>query len=267
MAKILVFNNDTNRIETYYRGENEPMPYNTNGTLKVREFRGSSNSQTLWTTKRAMQSFNAQRYIYGRPIPFGFAFKRPWEGGHGSQSQHYAGVAFDVGQILSNEERNRLRNSAISSGIWSYVEPETLTPTWVHFDKRFGKPACGTAGYMQIKRGSISTYVLIAQDDLNTLGFRAGGLDGIFRNSNRKCSTKLSTKTWLDCRWDSRLQYLALASRKCCWHWKNSNNSGLIIDIVAGTAWVYQLFCCIGKSLFCPEFQSFWGHVYKSVPK
>ena len=27
MAKILVFNNDTDRMETYYRGEAEPMPY------------------------------------------------------------------------------------------------------------------------------------------------------------------------------------------------------------------------------------------------
>lgn len=35
-------------------------------------------------------------------------------------------------------------------------------------------------GYPQIKRGSISTYVLIAQDDLNTLGFSTGGLDGVF---------------------------------------------------------------------------------------
>ena len=25
MAKIIVFNNDTNRMETYYRNENEPM--------------------------------------------------------------------------------------------------------------------------------------------------------------------------------------------------------------------------------------------------
>ena len=33
---------------------------------------------------------------------------------------------------------------------------------------------------MQLKRGSVSNYVLIAQDDLNTLGFRTGGLDGIF---------------------------------------------------------------------------------------
>lgn len=90
------------------------------------------------------------------------------------------GVAFDVGQTLSNTQRNRLRNTARSSGAWSYVEPQSLTPTWVHFDKRFGRPACGTAGYPLIKRGSISTYVLIAQDDLNTLGYKTGGLDGIF---------------------------------------------------------------------------------------
>ena len=29
MARILVYNNDTNRMETYYRGENEAMPYNS----------------------------------------------------------------------------------------------------------------------------------------------------------------------------------------------------------------------------------------------
>ena len=180
MAKIIVFNNDSNRIETYYRGEGERMPYNAGGTLLVGEFRGSSKSPTLWTTKRAMQSFNSTRYLFGRPIPVGFAFKRPWEGGHGSQSQHYAGVAFDAGQVLSPSERNRLRTTAINSGVWSYVEPARLTPTWVHMDKRFGRPACGTAGYPLIRRGSISTYVLIAQDDLNTLGFSTGGLDGIF---------------------------------------------------------------------------------------
>ena len=90
MAKILIFNNDTDRMETYYRGESESMPYNTNGTLLVREFRGSSRSNILWTTKRTMQSWNSQRYVWGRPIDVGFAFKRVWEGGHSGQSQHYA---------------------------------------------------------------------------------------------------------------------------------------------------------------------------------
>lgn len=49
MAKILVYNNNANRMETYYRGLSEAMPYNSNRTLTVREFSGSSNSNILWT--------------------------------------------------------------------------------------------------------------------------------------------------------------------------------------------------------------------------
>lgn len=82
MARILVYNNDTNRMERYERNESAWMPYNTNGTLKVREFRGSSKANILWTDKRTMQGWNSQRYLWGAPIPVGFAFKRPYEGGH-----------------------------------------------------------------------------------------------------------------------------------------------------------------------------------------
>lgn len=194
MAKIIVYNNDTNKMEIYYRGESEAMPYVTNRTLTIREFRGASNSSTLWTEKRAMQSWNAQRYIYGAPIPVGYAFRRPYEGGHGLQSQHYAGVAFDVGQKLSNAERNALRNSAIRSGVWTFVEPASLTPTWVHFDKRRTPPACITGGFPLTREGSKGAYVLIAQDDLNTLGYRTGGLDGIFGSLTKQAVIKYQTR-------------------------------------------------------------------------
>ena len=180
MAKILVFNNDTDRMESYTRVETAPMPYNTNGTLTVKEFRGTSKANILWTTKRTMQAWNSQRYIWGAPIPVGFAFKRTYEGGHSLFSQHYAGTAFDVGQTLNFNTRRALWDSANSSGIWSYVEPLTLTPTWVHFDKRFGIPACLSGGFPTLKIGSVSNYVCIAQDSLNTLGYKTGGLDGIF---------------------------------------------------------------------------------------
>ena len=40
------------------------------------------------------------------------------------------GLAFDVGQNLSQAGRNNLRNLAANSGIWNYVEPISLTPTW-----------------------------------------------------------------------------------------------------------------------------------------
>lgn len=212
MAKILVYNQDSNRMEIYYRGEQESMPYNTNRTLLVREFRGSSKSNILWTTKRTMQSWNSQRYIFGSPIPVGFAFKRSYEGGHGNQSQHFAGVAFDVGQTLSTVKRQALWNSANSSGIWSYVEPLTLTPTWVHFDDRSGIPACNTGGYPLIKQGSKGVYVLIAQDGLNTLGYTTGGLDGIFGNRtynavrNYQSSRGLTTDGIIGCNTWSSLQ-------------------------------------------------------------
>ena len=185
MAKILVYNNTNNRMVVFYRDLSQAMPYNTNRTLTVREFRGSSNSNILWTDLRCMQAWNSFRYLYGRGIYVGYAFKRPWEGGHGILSQHYAGLAFDVGQTLSNAQRNRLRNVARSSGVWSYVEPASLTPTWVHFDKRSFPSACSSGGYPLIRQGSSGVYVLIAQDDLNTLGFRTGGLDGVFGAQTR----------------------------------------------------------------------------------
>lgn len=175
MAKILVYNNNTGRMQTFYKGEQEAMPYNSNRTLTVSEFRGSSNSNTLWTDRRTMEAWNSFRYIYGRPIFVGFVFKRPWEGGHSNLSQHYAGVAFDVAQNLDYSGRLYLRNLAYNSGIWAYVEPINLTPRWVHFDNR-----TTVAGYPLIKQGSRGVYVCIAQDGLNTIGFRTGGLDGVF---------------------------------------------------------------------------------------
>lgn len=178
-ATIYIYNVDTNRIEKYYKEENEPMPYNETGSLTVNEFRGSSKSSVLWSDTATMNAFNQMRQIWGKPIYVGYAFKRIWEGGHGQQSQHYAGTSFDVGQNLSYAERNELRNTAIRSGLWSYVEPASLTPTWVHFDKRKGPPAC-LAGYPLIQRGDINNYVFILQDALNALGFTGSGLDGIF---------------------------------------------------------------------------------------
>lgn len=175
MAKILVYNNTLNRMETYYKGEEEAMPYNTNRTLKVKEFRGSSDSGLLWTDRQAMQAWNSFRYVYGKPIYVGFAFKRPWEGGHSNLSQHYAGLAFDVGQNLTQAERNNMRKLAVTSGIWNYVEPISLTPRWVHFDERLV-----AFGYPLLRNGSKGVYVCILQDGLTTLGYNTGGLDGIF---------------------------------------------------------------------------------------
>ena len=182
MARVYIYDSYDNKFFRYNLSENDPMPYSTGTTLRVREFRGSSKSNVLWTTTAAMEAWNLTRRTYGSGIPVGYAFKRIWEGGHGTTSQHYAGVAFDVGQRSTAAERRKIYRAAVRSGAWGYVEPTSMTPTWVHFDRRYGKPACRstTAGYPTVRRGSRSTYVLILQDALNALGYTNRPLDGIF---------------------------------------------------------------------------------------
>lgn len=184
MPKVIVFDVYTQALQVYQLQESDPMPYAYGKTMLVREFRGSSRSNVLWTTNAAMESWNATRRTYGSAIPFRYAFKRIWEGGHGKQSQHYAGVAFDVGQALSQSQRNRIWNVANDLGVWSYVEPQSMTPTWVHFDKRYGRPAC-SAGYPVLRNGSRGVYVLILQDALNALGYNTYTLDGAFGSNTR----------------------------------------------------------------------------------
>ena len=182
MAKLYVYDAYNNKLLKYNLSENDPMPYAYNNTMRVREFRGLSNSPTLWTTTTAMEAWNLTRRRYGKGIYIGYAFKRIWEGGHGTASQYYAGVSFDVGQNTTSSERLKIRDAAVATKAWGYVEPISMTPTWVHFDRRYGKPACPntTAGYPTVRRGSKSTYVLILQDALNALGYSTRTLDGIF---------------------------------------------------------------------------------------
>lgn len=176
---VFIYDNTLGNMQKYNLELNETMPYAMENSLLVGEFRGSSTSNTIWTDKRAMECWNKLRAAWGKNIYVPFAFKRIWEGGHGYQSQHYAGMAIDMGQNLNETDREALRQLARDVGCYSYVEPPSIAPTWVHVDTRMGPPACA-AGYPELMKGSVNTYVLTLQDALNTLGFKTGGLDGIF---------------------------------------------------------------------------------------
>ena len=212
MAKLFVYDAYANKFFVYPDlKESDPMPYAANGTLTLREFRGSSKADVLWTTTAAMEAWNLTRRRYGAGIPVGYAFKRIWEGGHGTTSQHYAGVAFDVGQRSGAAARRRIHAAAEATGAWGYVEPLSMTPTWVHFDRRYGKPACPntTAGYPTCRRGNRSTYVLILQDALNALGYPAGGLGRHFRHAHRDGAQGRAARVRPDGGWHLRLRKLA----------------------------------------------------------
>ena len=109
MARLLIYDAYENKVYTYANlNENDPMPYSTLTTLRLREFRGKSSSPTLWTTIAAMEAWNLTRRKYGRGIPVGYAFRRIWEGGHGTRSQHYmARFASPVHRHLQRRPRFR----------------------------------------------------------------------------------------------------------------------------------------------------------------
>ncbi len=126
----------------------------------MREFRGKSASPTLWTTIAAMEAWNLTRRKYGKSIPVGYAFRRIWEGGHGTRSQHYAGgVALDVGQSLTQTKRTAIYNAARNTGalgLCGAFEPDphlgctwtaaTGTPRLQRHHGRLPHPAAGAAG-------------------------------------------------------------------------------------------------------------------------
>lgn len=187
--RVLVYNNREARMETYYLETWNTMPYISGNTLSVGEFRARSTSNVIWTDRRAMEAWSATRSPWGRPIYVGSAFRRIGEGGHSPQSQHYAGMSFDVAQNLTNAERSSLRNLASSLGVWTYVEPANLTPTWVHFDARLNPPAC-SAGFISLRRGNLGAYVATLQDALSVVGISVGTIDGIFgRNTENAVLT------------------------------------------------------------------------------
>ena len=62
MARLLIYDAYENKVYTYANlNENDPMPYSTLTTLRLREFRGKSASPTLWTTIAAMEAWNLTR--------------------------------------------------------------------------------------------------------------------------------------------------------------------------------------------------------------
>ena len=63
MARLLIYDAYENKVYTYNSlNENDPMPYSTERTLTLREFRGKSGSPVLWTTIPAASTARASRW-------------------------------------------------------------------------------------------------------------------------------------------------------------------------------------------------------------
>lgn len=140
MPKVYVYDSYDNKFFRYNLGENDPMPYSTDTTLRVREFRGSSKANVLWTTTAAMEAWNLTRPHLRRRHPGGYAFKRTGRVATARRASTTRAWPLTWGRAPPLRTAARFTRPPRGPGAWGYVEPLSMTPTWVHFDRRYGKP-------------------------------------------------------------------------------------------------------------------------------
>ncbi len=143
MLTVFIYNNIYNRLERYSLERYEDMPYSS-GRITVSDFFSDSRSLIGWTSSDFLRRVSKLCTEKGAPCRF---FRRIFEGGHISQSMHYAGLAADFSHELHFSE-------------FSY-------------------------GYPELSLGSLGLFVFVLQDALSALGFLKSELDGFFGHETR----------------------------------------------------------------------------------
>lgn len=197
MLQILIYDTDAQVFESFERKPEETMPYLPEGAMTAGDFRGSSRSSLLWTTREFLETFRRFWEQAGVPIRVCEAFRRIWEGGFSSQSYHYAGLALDFGRNLNAGELAALTGLAQASGLWNQVFVVPNSGDAIHAARYYGEPASLCSSYPELSRGSRGTYVLVLQDGLNYLGYYTGGVDGVFGEQTENAVRRFQQNTGL----------------------------------------------------------------------
>ncbi len=160
---VYIYNNESSRLERYLLDIYHDMPYTAYGSMTVPDFFGKSISTVGWTTSAFLRTWTS--FSQGRVHPTN-VFRRIFEGGHISQSMHYAGLAADV-------------------------NPDNITATFPFIEANH--VALSGAGYPELYRHSLGPFVFVLQDALMTLGFGDGSLDGFFGNETRNALNRFKS--------------------------------------------------------------------------
>ncbi len=90
-------------------------------------------------------------------------------------SQHYAGLAGDF--VLADSckhlilRQNEIRRWCVRSGLFSYVQPQYRTPTWIHAEVYVSPPGSVFVPYPLLFPGNSGAYCFVLQRCLNIAGF------------------------------------------------------------------------------------------------
>ena len=176
MTVLFLYNHSTQEFERFACAE---LPYLTHGRIAMRGFLGQSDTDLAWTDLRLLEAYDAFCEASDTPVYVGAGFRRVGSGLHAGQSAPYAGLALHLGQGSNSEERERLRQLASETELFSYVEPNYLAPVWIHAEV-YAAPPCGLSrGYPYLSRGMSGVHVFVLQDALLCCGYSAA-LTGVF---------------------------------------------------------------------------------------
>lgn len=181
---ILIYNNATNKFERYCLEPFDSMPYTHNNQLTVQRFLSGSFTSIAWTTTEFLDSLMDILNNHHGQLSISRCFRRICEGGHISESQHYAGIAMDFAQDIKALQRLKIYNILKSKKDFNYIDNLRHTRDHIHADTR---PAHLKYGFPELTLGNCGVYVLVLQDALNTIGITGSALDGFFGNLTLSC--------------------------------------------------------------------------------
>lgn len=90
-------------------------------------------------------------------------------------SAHHAGLAGDFAMLEPCKKisirQNEIRRWCVKSGLFSYVQPQYRTPTWIHAEASIAPSSSVFVPYPCLFPGNIGVYCFILQQCLNILGY------------------------------------------------------------------------------------------------
>ena len=178
--RILVYNDQTQTMETWQRDCGEDMPYTRCGHLTVGMFRQGSQSRTLvWSTRRFLRAVDQLAARSPARLKLSRAFERGWSGAQPMIMTHMLGTALSFGSNLSGAGLQRLATMIEDTGLFDYVSGLDQNPNQLHVHQR-NEMCSDCVPFAQIRKGSILTEVCVAQDVLWALGYEIPQIHGVF---------------------------------------------------------------------------------------
>lgn len=156
MYTLYIYNDESRRLERYKLEAFMNIPYTSHGSMSASEFFSDTVSSVGWTSTEFLHKWNnlSKGTIHPQSV-----FRRIFEGGHITESMHYAGLAADIPNTPEDHPFPFSENRHVA-----------LAP----------------AGFPDVSLGDIGLFVLVLQDALAALGFNEGELDGFFGKETLK---------------------------------------------------------------------------------